>query len=988
MAFFQNKNTFTIPQIVQAGFDVGVDQISDVSKHNWTDFLSDSIHTERKRAFQEFIFLMFYYQYRKIDGAKFPHNLLINKVLRFFYTHNHQTLTISGEQVHRYIPQSGGTNLFTISATDAKATIASGVSGLPDLLPSSDYPNILANIKANMMAGNTSLGFFEEAATAFSYFYLTRQLIIINGHDWVYNDPLAVDASDIVVRRESNDVYGVVPKARTIEIVNEIVGKADTQLPYFFNALIHKLKDGTGYRFNIPNIATVSTDNDKIFLAHFIKMLDPYRCMGRGSYISPSLSVTTASNYDPGNGFSSTANAIVITPDLATNDNYPNNNFIEDLFVLMRSGNGGYADLSGFTATTTVSSRPFYSKKSGSFTVVTPSSDYTKLNPFTREINRDLFSVYDDIKSVIKKSIQSESICILNIMYTDLTDKPTTEVIASGVGEVTVALLGVKNLGMPLFSYNLVPDNNYLNLKPSSNQSGTKKINISKKQAIHFGGFGLDLGSGQPSPFEIDAGKLGKFRFQLVSETSPTSTELLKDIKVNVLAVANMTIVNVLASGAVGAPIVSRKYYKTMNIKGTVLTANVIVAEYFVDRRDLVIESFTKKMRDTFELDEIIDIKYTVASGAASGSVEELVTFVSIFEEEAVRPEVISEEVIYGDDTFQLYGLPSGDTKYVPVGSTSSNNLKKFKSNKESYKALFTDTDSKTSIEYILDYLKKDYDASILTVPETAKVTFEPLILKGSFVGKPAPIPLVPSQQKDPRVVADTDYKKKFSSGSKIEGSNQGWYDILRYSRAKITINPTLNPVYPPLEISHTVSMEIISHVSPAISSLANQFIDTPGAEHDAKAVFDSVGPASNSNVTSNQVLAMLRSFGLLEAIVQKMIQITNTRKKVLRDPITNVITGMADYFTSLEKEYIVNRLKEWLPDSAEVAANSAETAALAMNPSATPSEIATARSVAAAAAIAAGNAILCKDEQFTGLGTIHYAADLNLTDYYTIKRL
>jgi hypothetical protein len=100
MGFFQNNFTLTIPIVSSELSDLGNDRYiglvpdptpgapsgSTVNAYlnEWDDFLTHANHNDRREAFQEFIFLMFYSRNRKITNSKFPHNVLYEKVLKYF----------------------------------------------------------------------------------------------------------------------------------------------------------------------------------------------------------------------------------------------------------------------------------------------------------------------------------------------------------------------------------------------------------------------------------------------------------------------------------------------------------------------------------------------------------------------------------------------------------------------------------------------------------------------------------------------------------------------------------------------------------------------------------------------------------------------------------------------------------------------------------------------------------------------------------------
>lgn len=94
------------------------------------------------------------------------------------------------------------------------------------------------------------------------------------------------------------------------------------------------------------------------------------------------------------------------------------------------------------------------------------------------------------------------------------------------------------------------------------------------------------------------------------------------------------------------------------------------------------------------------------------------------------------------------------------------------------------------------------------------------------------------------------------------------------------------------------------------------------------------------NTIANNQILAMLRSFGMLEAVLRKMIAILDFDSE------------FKNRYTENEKNYIKNQLKVWLPDVNEVSLT---------------------------------DNIVCKDEQYPTV--ILSVADISLTSYFILKK-
>jgi len=268
----------------------------------------------------------------------------------------------------------------------------------------------------------------------------------------------------------------------------------------------------------------------------------------------------------------------------------------------------------------------------------------------------------------------------------------------------------------------------------------------------------------------------------------------------------------------------------------------------------------------------------TVLPSVASGFVfEELLTLITINEDNSPQPELISDSALFDPDTFQLF------PKSNPATFPSTNEM--------SYLAILDSARDLRTIKLIFDAQKRDFN-SITGISN--RVTFTPPTLIGSFVGKLAP-PTSPS-----RIEPDTTYSLKFSPFAQPEVSSPTSTQInqfkhLRYSFAEIDISPIITPLpnTSTSDLSFSLSINIKSYVDPSPSYHAGDTNQT---------LFD----ALKGSGSANQVLAMLRSIGLLEAIVERMLFHLNN-------------TFTAD-FTVAEKNHITNQIRaSWLPPESDI---------------------------------------------------------------------
>lgn len=816
MPFFQNKNTQTafFPPSISLGNDV-----IDSSTSNWNDFLNHISHTERRKAFQEFIFLLFYYQNRNINGKTFPHNELYDKVFKYFV-----------DKDANDIPKNNAGNLlFTVSSG-----VSTKASGITDFLPKlrTNYSDIISDINIALVGltsgASTKMGFFEESAIVFSYFYLTRQLIILNGYDWLFSE-------DLLAKSSTNFVPRIIkPDSIFASRKNKIRSKVDlaaSSLPYFFNSLIDTLSTSG---FIIPS-QPYATATDITDIAYFVMLLDPYKPIGvvkSGVYMSG----------QPYNvNFSSSQTTVDIAPipawaNLSSNPEYADysfNTFIQDFYHIIGSNNR------------IPSGKLYYNSGLGTSMTVD-------------QVKKQIRNTFDDLKKVIELSVLAESNGMMKIFLSYVESDADNSILASGVGNGSISLLGITNFGLPLLNYSM-EDSTIV--KDDFTSSGSKDITLLKKQVVHLGVYALDGPSGTNSDLSIFVDTIEKYDFKL--QPVPTVPNRFINVISNP-STPTSTFYNTLdANGA--------KFFKRVSLPSGNL--DVLVAEYSYSTKDLIFYSFTSAQLAVLSFPNTKRLNFKVKSAKTATNIyEELQSLISIFEEQTPQNRILNAKVQYSNDTFQLYSTPANSSHFTTTNKTSFANI-------------FIEPSEQQTAKFILDLLKTD--ANNLSNVKTSFVT---PVLFGSFVGKQA-ITFLPDA---PTVVADTSYKPKYGSGVNVEHNHNGTnveknlYNLLRYSYADIKILPDVS-----ITNGKKISIEIKSYVSPAPSFLSSKYTSDPIK----LALFNSKkGAAAN-----NQVLAMLRSFGLLEAIVQKFLFLMN-------------VTYSSQYSVS-EKAYITNKLKELFPD-------------------------------------------------------------------------
>lgn len=918
MTFFQNSNSVKamIPPLTTDGFD-SLDSITT----SWSDFLTNPVHSERRQAFKEFVFLMFYHRNRRLSGAKFPHNVIFEKVLKFFV----ETLpNPSGFPIPSTISSSVEVPIFqeTSSGSDVYNPISSlSTAQQTPILRGENNPSLIPDIQREidiaLATNNSTVGFFQETATLFAHFYLFRQLTIINGHKFRFTGSLGTGSasidnavSGVILRYQDDDNYQILGSSVVNDRTNRImiqVDKSTVNLPYFYNSLIATLKE---LGFQVPNtpLSTTSTptnplpsyvtiDHQKIFLAYFIKLLDPTKTVGIKNDASgnSNLDLPLPTSFHNGIPTSSNRNAIINKPRQSSQSSLPaGNNFIEDLFTTIRSGNVG-PDLGGAGSTgtnfqnlTNVEKRPFFINA----TTLPFSSP-----PTTGEILNIIQKVYNNFSEVTQQAILTESRSMMGYFLNRKDNNSINTILASGVGQQSVSILGIKNFGLPYFNYKMERDTSL-----SMTNSVVNQVSLRKRNIIHIGVYALDLFVGQigrPSKLTIRVeNSVERYSFELVPEKDKTGDIKIIPDQFPFSPSAEFYSIENTVTGITS-------YYRKLSRKiGAGSKMNELVAEYHEDSRDLKFRSFTKNEMDniydfslTYPSAPTKNIEFKVKSAVTSSTriTEELLTLSSVFEDNI--PNIISDDVLYESDTFQLFG-------------SFANNLNL---NKSSFENLLEDSNSQLGIKLLFDLIEDP----------NFSVNFLPPILKGSFIGK------IPETNtflgaRSSKVVPDNGFEPKFSPGSEqtngIPSGKEAEYQALKFSWVNISFSQS--PAFPAIPNSINVQIEIVSFVNPSISSL------------DSNVNQDNV-TLLNSKIDSatthpyNQVLAMLRSFGLLEGIVEKLKEFsTNHSASTL----------------------ILAKLNEWLPANGSPEADD----------------------------------IICVDEDIAG--TVIKASDINLNEYYLLK--
>jgi hypothetical protein len=792
-------------------------------------------------------------------------------------------------------------------------------SYLPALKPISSGTGTTINdarnqIMFDLSTGVTSIGFFQEVAALFAYFYLIRQMVKINGYLWNFHETfLGTYSGDfaflprVLYRQSANEIFGDPPSVRTNTIVTNLQYKSKNELPYFFNSLMDKLGN---LGFNIPlrpdsgpiSTSLYPTNQDKFYIAQLVKLLDPYRPLGGNGHtmerIGSSFARNRLNDYLQINY--GTANIGIkineFTPSFIPSHLPSENSFMNDLFAIIRCGHGIYPGLSLGN---------FYTSPSITYTSATTGAD----------IDNDLKPIYDDIQSVIQAALQEEIKGFLSILLGDLESIPESIIIGAGVGHTSVSILGIRNFGLPYFNYKVDSDT-----KVFQNNEKVTSFDIKKKQVIHIGAYAIDLINGPSSRLNIDVDSIGTFKFEFPPGIS-SDLNFRTDIAIIPVTIGSpststfYTVENSFDN--------SKEYYAKYTLNGSTAPRIFMVAKYFYERRDLVFRKFSDVEIESYSIgpSSIKSIEYSITSNSVDSpprNYEEFLTLISIFEDESPDSNLISDSALYKSDTFELFRANQSNPDLPDQ-------------NKNSYYNLFNSRSETRTLEIIFDSLKRD---SSLT-PGNEKVTLNLPSLLGSFVGQ------VSNLNDDRSIIADQTYSPKFNPSSNNERdinanplnvSEKALYNILKYSFGKITIIPTLNSTPPAaLDVNLSIDLDIISHVNPSISHLDTAY---SWSSQDLGVL----NTKKNGVASNNQILAMLRSYGLLEGIVKRMYEILDDY------PDTK--------YNVSEKAYIKDRLKKWLPDQGTSEADN----------------------------------LKCQDEDF-GADSPNLALDISLNEYYQLKR-
>lgn len=929
MTFFQNSNTLTSPvPPVPPLTTIGFDSIPSVLNTDWGYFLSNPIHSERREAFKEFVYLMVYHRNRGLEGVKFPHNVLFEKVLKFYVK------TTPSPSTGFPIPTNdNGTAIFTETTVGGISTYSPTSTTLVDTTPvlreqpttADPTPtpvDIQMEVNIALATGNTSVGFFEEVATLFAHFYLMRQLTIFNGHSFEFNSTLFGSSgnyeSKVIRKAIDEDRYVSSPSiapilsARTMTIINK-VDVVPSIRPYFFNSLFDTL---LSLGFQIPSTpittplagyAYSTVDHEKIFLAYFVKVLDPTRFMGfkfsprpvsvSGAAFSISPMIFRGSphgtNWD-------LKNTITSVPRGAFGDflSKTQNSFIKDLFILIRSGNyvpdlGG----AGGNSYSSVPKRPFFINS-------TSLPFGTSLNDIYPMVQR----IYKELTDTTQRAIQLESQAILSYFFDRSDIDAQNTILASGIGETTVSILGIRNWGLPFFNYEMATNGDL-----SLTNSSSTNVSLEKRVAFHVGVYALDLSGAPPSKFEIKVDGIENYKFLFIPE--PLSAGVTDDLKISPVSIpytSGIAFYNIYNSTTE-----IWSYYRIIpRIVASGSGVPELIAEYHVKKRDLIFREFSPyEIKSIYDFKSIYGsrnskpIEYKVQSSKRSDLVtEELLTLISIYED--LYPGIISDDSIYENDTFQLYGsFASG------LGL-----------NGPSYNRLLTSTNEVKGLQLIFDLIDDGAYA----------VNFLPPVLVGSYVGQIPTSSTGISATGSSAVIADTSYQPKYSAGTNSEVTGvpigqEAIFSAIKYSWGQFTLTQT--PAYPAIPNTIDVQIEIKSFVNPSISYLESNInpsttpviINGISTTPSQILIDKKVGGAVN-----NQVLAMLRSFGLLEGVVEKI-------KVMAASHPANAA--------------ILTKLDDWLP---AVGSTSAD-------------------------------AILCIDEVLSGATVL--AANMRLSEYYALRK-
>jgi hypothetical protein len=476
--------------------------------------------------------------------------------------------------------------------------------------------------------------------------------------------------------------------------------------------------------------------------------------------------------------------------------------------------------------------------------------------------------LYEEINKYINETIQDECNFMMKLLLPNIDENKlkSNSILASGIGSTSISILNQQDFGLSFFNYSMVSSIpktarvlDSLHYQPTSPNNS---IDISKTNIIHFGVYALDHPTTE-SDLSVKVISLkstltfSAFEFKLDPTTSKISPVLVPK-----------TISSVFYNTTTSS---QTEFFETIiDING--LSIDVLVATFHSDNKELIFSSFNSGTCALYGITNTNKLlKFYIKSGMGSGVYEELQTSISVFELQSINPPIIIDNVVFANDTFQLYDSnTSSGTSYDVI-------------NRSSYNRILFDPSQKYQVKKIFELLKKDSGLSVTN----QKTKLRPPLLEGGYIGK-----LVTTLLPDSSIVeGDSLWKPKYTGvGTKTERlpvgtSEERIFPLLRYSFAKIEILPSAT-----VTNGNEISISIISYVSPSPSSL-NSFIPTI-----ARVTYSNI----RNGGSNNQVLAMLRSFGLLEAIVERMLELLNDA------PIGT--------YSNPEKSYITSAIREWFP--------------------------------------------------------------------------
>jgi hypothetical protein len=913
MPIYQNQYTNTLPLASNLIDSDGFDFIQDHNHLNWISFIDASInskHKDRKVAFQEFIYIMLYYRNRAFNGFKFPHNHIYSKVLKYFVDTEYNTTqenvnaeivltktinNINFDESFKSPKNIHGEQLFVIDSLNnltvkPKQNI---LSKLPKL--SDDSSEITKKIRIALSVGHTTIGFFQETATLFAQYYLMKQLTTICGHTFQFDKPLLGLGhnyqSKIVEYDFDNDVISnnsIILSNRTNNIINN-VNKPKNDLPYFFNSLVKGLLD-ENFLVSFNNLN--QGNEEKMWFSYFIRLLDPVRPLGVFEQVG--FHGNTNKFYENWWG---TTNFPNVNDKVAIKIiNNIKNDFLSDLLVTILSGNG----VPDFNGNINTNNRPFVGQV---IKFSNNSADKVRLIDKARQ-------TYEKIRNITLKVLEYEVFYMMRVLYPDSKKISKNVILASGIGQTSTSILSIQDFGLPYFNYDISNglSASMTNITPKPNATNEYKIDLNENHAMHLGVYALDLENYTQN--WNNTSFISKFKISLVLLDKKGAEIWVNDFKFKFVP-SKLGASNFAFGGQSIVPEVATnqdviRFYHNFSLGGT--TTSELIAEYYKDNCELILRKFTTTELDRIGLRNIAYLKFQVESGKTNHPTsyttingqtvsqqvcEELLTLVSFYNDE--KPSFFIDDVLFGNDTFQLY---------IPNFNNLSNLLKEqLKTNKKSYDTLVMGINEKLTLKYLFDLLRLDANQSNSTLKV---VEILPPILRGSYIGEKNS-----GNNTSEKIVPNKNVKPKFVNGANPTSSDND--DLLRYSRVKLEFYPNKN--FPNIADKIQVRIDIKSFVSPSPSYLYSKISQTSESLNKYNELRPM--PASMEQqpdyvlqnvIANNQILAMMRSFGLLEGIVNKIIYILYT---------------FPDYeYTPYEKLYIKNQILQWLPPPESTEAN------------------------------------------------------------------